>query len=433
VTDQKHQWYADHLVHDVLSWWLTNGPDDEHGGVLTCWDNAGKSLVSTDKYTWSQGRWIWLMVRVAAAARRGVLAPGTVDPEDCLRRARATATFVREHALLDDGTTAYVTDRAGNPREPSPGSGLHTSAFADCFVALGLAALAQVDGDAEAGRLAESLLLRVAARARKRAVRTDPYPVHPGFRPLSVPMILVGTGTEVWAATGSGRCADVVVAAAGELATTLRTGSHLVEMRPDDPGLADTLLARHRTPGHVLEVLWFLVNAADTVPGVAAVLAAGGTAASDGGLPDWLPDAALHALEIGWDAAHGGLFRYVDAGGGQPRGRLLDDPYERLVGDTWDTKLWWPHAEALYATALLARRGRGHLLAAWHERVRGYTLGTFPGGPGEEWVQIRARDGTPLDRVVALPVKDPFHVARALLLLAELEAGDVGHQERNPA
>ena len=54
--------------------------------------------------------------------------------------------------------------------------------------------------------------------------------------------------------------------------------------------------------------------------------------------------------------------------------------------------------------------------------MHAYTFATFPDGPGLEWTQIRSRNGKPLDEVVALPVKDPFHIARALLLLVELQA-----------
>ena len=42
---------------------------------------------------------------------------------------------------------------------------------------------------------------------------------------------------------------------------------------------------------------------------------------------------------------------------------------------------------------------------------------------GAEWLQVRDRNGRPLDRVVALPVKDPFHIARALLLVLETQNG----------
>jgi N-acylglucosamine 2-epimerase len=37
-----------------------------------------------------------------------------------------------------------------------------------------------------------------------------------------------------------------------------------------------------------------------------------------------------------------------------------------------------------------------------------------------EWIQIRDRRGQPLERVVALPVKDPYHIARNLIQVLEL-------------
>jgi N-acylglucosamine 2-epimerase len=154
--------------------------------------------------------------------------------------------------------------------------------------------------------------------------------------------------------------------------------------------------------------LWFLHHAADLAPG---------TVAAD---PDRLTDLAMHACRLDWDDEHGGLLRFVDSGGGAPAGRRTDDPYEALVVDTWDTKLWWPHAEAIYTTALLSRATARADVADWHEKLYRYTMNTFPAGPGAEWIQIRQRDGSPLDATVALPVKDPFHIARSFLLLVEL-------------
>ena len=37
-----------------------------------------------------------------------------------------------------------------------------------------------------------------------------------------------------------------------------------------------------------------------------------------------------------------------------------------------------------------------------------------------EWIQILTREGRPQEKVVALPVKDPFHIIRNLLLICEL-------------
>nr|WP_238357000.1 AGE family epimerase/isomerase [Kribbella italica] len=377
---------------------MTHGPDPEYGGVLTCWDNAGTTLVSTDKYTWSQGRWIWLTARVAAQAE--LLG---VDAERYLAQARSTAAFVRDHALLPDGSTAYVTDRAGTPKEPVAGQGTSVSVFADLFVALGFAGLAQ--HDPEWAEPAESILLSAAARIADGTFRSEPYPVPEGRASFALPMILVGVGEQVHRATGSARSLGIVRAAVGAIESTFVRGDEVIEMPPYD----DSLLGRHRAPGHTLEALWFLHHARDLAPG---------TLAAD---TDRLCDLAAHACQLDWDEEHGGLLRFVDSGGGAPAGRRTDDPYEALVAGTWDTKLWWPHAEALYTTALLARAGGRAELDHWHEWLRDYTLKTFPAGPGEEWIQIRRRDGSPLDEVVALPVKDPFHIARSLLLLAELD------------
>lgn len=394
-------WARRHLVDDVLGWWLRHGPDEEYGGVFTCWNNAGTERVSADKYTWSQGRWIWLMARVASAARRGIV---DVDPEPYLEHARRTAEFVRLNALREDGTTVYVTDRAGRPT----GDESKASVFADLFVALGFAGLADVWPESAWPELATWILVRSAERIDAGTFQSEPYPVPSGHGSFALPMILVGVGEQVFRATGDDRALAVVRDAVARIEEVHLSGTDVAEMPALAPGRDDTLLARHRAPGHVLEALWFLRHAADLAPGTLADRV------------DDLCDLAVHALQLDWDDSHGGLLRFVDRDGGEPRGRRTDDGYEALVVDTWDTKLWWPHAEALYTTGLLsAQTGRADV-AEWYERLRAYTMATFPNGPGEEWIQIRRRDGSPLEATVALPVKDPFHIARSLLLLAEL-------------
>jgi N-acylglucosamine 2-epimerase len=399
--DVDTAWVRRHLVDDVLGWWLRHGPDEEYGGVFTCWNNAGTELVSTDKYTWSQGRWVWLTARVADAAARGVL---DVDPEPYLRHARATAAFVRDHAVRPDGTTVYVTDRTGRPTG-ADGVG---SVFADLFAALGFAGLGSVERDTAWGELAISMLLAAADRIEAGTFQSEPYPVPAGHGSFALPMILVGVGEQVYRATGSERAAEVVRGAVAMIEDQHVNGTDVAEMPALTPDRSDTLLARHRAPGHVLEAVWFLRHAADLAPGTLA------DRAGD------LCDIAVHALQLDWDDEHGGLLRFVDQAGGEPRGRRTDDGYEALVVGTWDTKLWWPHAEALYTTALLSAQTGRTDVAEWYERLRAYTLATFPVGPGKEWIQIRQRDGSPLEATVALPVKDPFHIARSLLLLAEL-------------
>lgn len=412
-----------HLNSVILPWWYANGVDDELGGVLTCFDNAGSRL-SSDKYTWSQGRWAWLMGRVALAGEAGVPVLGA---DRARERAARSADFLAAHALLADGRTAYQTTRAGDP-VPQAGGALHTSVYADLFAVLGFAGAAASAGtdESETRRqgwidAAETILSSASRRVRDRTAASEPYPVPDGMRSLGQMMMMVSAAAELVKVSGSEparraatdwaqeACA-LVDESAGALPPDFAAG------RRGHPGDTGSLVARHRTPGHVLELLWFLLDAADAVPGLAGLAG------------PWMADLAVRAFELGWDEESGGLFRYVDRDGGAPAGTDRGSDYERLVRHTWSTKLWWPHAEALYASALLASRYDSPALWDWHQRVREYTFATFPLGPGGEWAQIRDREGRPLDEVVALPVKDPFHIGRALLLSAQLPREEAHHR-----
>lgn len=398
-----------HLESEVLGWWSREGADDTVGGVRTCFTNRGEPL-SGEKYTWSQGRWAWTCALVAEEIDAGRISG---DSARWRGRATRTADFLLEHAFLPDQRTSFRLSEHGEQLADESGE-YATSVFADLFAVLGLAGAARTAPDA--GRYwldqAQRTLARADASLRDRTAASAPYPVPPGFRDLAGPMTLVHVAGELHRATPSASSLPVIAAARHTLIgaeDAFLAESTWWEFRPDDPADHDTLLARHVTPGHLLELLWMLVHVGDQHPSLAVP---GAT----------LEALALRALETGWDETDGGLLRYVDRDtGGAPTGRLLQTPYEALVQRTWDTKLWWVHAEAMYSTALLARRTGSETLARWAQRVRDYTLATFPDPEGREWIQIRSRDGSPLDEVVALPVKDPMHIARSLLLLNALE------------
>ena len=90
----------------------------------------------------------------------------------------------------------------------------------------------------------------------------------------------------------------------------------------------------------------------------------------------------------------------------------------RKLGSNWLNKLWWPHSEAIYALLLALDQMGESWMEEWFWRVHDYTLKTFPNPDKSvgEWIQIRDRQGRPESKVVALPVKDPFHIVRALAL-----------------
>ena len=59
------QFYEKQLFEQVMPFWLERAIDQEYGGFYTCFTNDGKALLSKDKYVWSQGRFIWVLSKLA--------------------------------------------------------------------------------------------------------------------------------------------------------------------------------------------------------------------------------------------------------------------------------------------------------------------------------------------------------------------------------
>ncbi|GAA1640121.1 AGE family epimerase/isomerase [Nonomuraea maheshkhaliensis] len=413
-SEQPERVAREQLENVILPFWLERGIDTEHGGFYTCFDNRGRRRLSTDKFTWSQGRFVWLLARAARLAGPGLL---TADAAALARHAERGASFLLDHAVRPDGSCAYVLDERGGPAPGEDGAPppARRSVYADAFVAMGLSELTVHTGSPEHLPVIDRIVRRVADDVAAGDPPTPPYPLPPGCSGFGARMIVLNARLDQarahLAVPGGEFGLGELRAARRAMLAHREDGGLFTETFVPDPGSRDTLLARHRTPGHALEGIWMALEAGDLL----------GETDDHAGLL-----ASVSALcRSGWDDEHGGLFRYVDVSG-----RPYGGPYEDLVRRTWSTKLWWVHTEAAYATRLAAERYGDREAAGWFERVWDYTLRTFPGGAeGEEWIQIRDRTGAPLDEVVALPVKDPYHIARNLMQIVELHAsGAQGEQ-----
>ncbi len=392
------------LEGTVLPFWLQHGIDEERGGFFTCFDNRGRTRVSADKFTWSQGRFVWLLARAASLGRRGLL---RVDETALLELAARGARFLLDHALLPDGTTRFVVGRDGGT--PETADQPSRSVYADWFTVMGLAELARQTGERHWLDAATPVLARSRADHLANEAPTPPYAVPAGHEAYGPRMILANTLLVVaQAAADLGRPGEertqLAEALEAMLGHRLPDGTFSEMPGPD----ADSLVARHRVPGHAIEGIWVALEALDLL--------------GDDRSPEPLLASLDACCRLGWDPAHGGILRYTDSEGPRtPTGTTRGTPYEELVTSTWSTKLWWVHSEASAATAIAAHRYGYRPAATWFTRIWDYTLATFPGGEdGAEWIQIRDRRGAPLDQVVALPVKDPFHIARNLMQIVEL-------------
>ena len=83
-------------------------------------------------------------------------------------------------------------------------------------------------------------------------------------------------------------------------------------------------------------------------------------------------------------------------------------------------KLWWPHSEILYLWPYLYSITGDPEFEKLYQQSYDYVFTTFPNQELGEWIQIRQRDGSPQDKLVALPVKDPFHILRNFIKIVAL-------------
>lgn len=415
---QLKEKYSEELKSNLLPFWEKRCIDEKNGGYFNCFDNFGKQLISRDKYTWSQGRFLWIWSKLAQTTC------SLFSQEERMRflqYAKCGRDFLKEHVLLgeDDWRCIFLNDEFGGRKLPDGETVYDSSIYADCFVVNGFARYALSSEDAGDYLFAKNLYASCLERVQAGSFRTNPYPLSPCYRAHGISMILSDVTKEMLRAAKRFDPAYIP-----ELKRNLRELSDDVLNRfVDENGtlheivytennqFPKNLLGLHSNPGHSLEDMWFQIDAADILEEPARI--------------ERISKIAKRELEIGWDEEYGGLLHFCGIDGGRPEGDCTGLSREHTAAqvlDSWGDKLWWVHSEALYTTMLLYSRTKDPAFLDWHRRVYDYTFSHFPNPDREigEWVQILRRDGKPQDKVVALPVKDPYHIIRNMILLVEL-------------
>jgi N-acylglucosamine 2-epimerase len=373
--------YRGLLLDGVVAFWLKHGIDWQEGGVLSCMNDDG-SPVSGDKFMWSQARSVWTFSALYNRVER--------RPE-FLKVAENSIRFLLAHGRDEQGRWVYHTDRAGKVIEGA------TSIYTDCFVVYGFSEYYRAAGNADILAVARETFGRVRQRIEEPDFQeTAPYDLPIGWKSHGIPMIMTETTSELARTTADAGLETLADSYAA------RVMGHFV--RPKRKLLLEFLNDKYEElpppggtyvmPGHAIESMWFILHRARR--------------RGDRSLAQRAAEVIRWHLERGWDQEYGGIFLGIDAEGHEPFMRHADK------------KLWWPHTEALYAL-LLAHQLTGEAWSAeWYDKVESWSFAHFPMPSIGEWRQRLTREGRPTTEVIALPVKDPFHLPRAAVLILQL-------------
>jgi len=368
--------YGAELLERTVPFWLTYTIDWEHGGILTCISDEGQVL-STDKYMWSQLRAIWTF---------SALYNYIEARQEWLDVARHIYDFVKQYGRDQDGRWVFAVDDRGHVLQGA------TSIYADGFAIYGLTELARASGDQAAISLALETYENVQHRlARPGSYETVPYPLPDGVKAHGVSMIFSLVFHELGLLLNDEATLAAGLAHAEEVMTAfLRPDEGIVyEYLTLENELIDSPQGRAIFPGHAIESMWFMIHIYQHWQNQARI--------------DEATAMIKRHIEYGWDDQYGGILLSRDRAGG--------DPWWPFA----ESKLWWPHTEALYALLLAYEQSGGQWTLDWYSRVHDYAFDHYPVPIYGEWTQKLNRHGKKFTETVALPVKDPFHLPRSLI------------------
>ena len=379
-TIQRAAFYRRTLLDDVMPFWLRNGMDAEHGGIMTALDRDG-TVIDTDKSIWFQGRAAWMFATLHA----------TVEPRpEWLEAARSCLDFLGRHGRAPSGKYYFSVTRDGHPLR------MRRYVFSESFSAIAHAAYARISGDERAAGTAWrdfETYLRHSFTPGVMPPKTDP-----DTRPAKgIGSLMIGIVT-----------AQELRAHLGDRAVAGRTCSAWIDawiaeierdfMKPDleavmeqvtpDGGIIDHFDGRMLTPGHAIEAAWFIMHEG-RLRNHAAMIQTGLR------ILDWM-------WARGWDEEFGGLFYFRDLRG-------------LPVQEYWhDMKFWWPHNEAVIATLLAWCLTGEARYERMYRQVHDWSFAHFPDPEHGEWYGYLHRDGRVSVRLKGNMWKGPFHLPRML-------------------
>ncbi|MBI5566675.1 MAG: AGE family epimerase/isomerase [Chloroflexi bacterium] len=368
--------YRTELLERTIPFWLKYGLDWAYGGICTCLSDEGEVL-SGDKYVWSQLRAIWTFSALYNKIER--------KPE-YLEAATHIFNFIKDCGRNDCGEWYFCLNENGQPLFDGA-----TSIYCDGFAIYGFTEFARATGNAEAINLAQQTYDNVQPRlAQPGSYQTHPLPIPAGTKAHGISMIFASAFGELGDYLNDRAITNAALDHARQVMDVFRRPAdrRLYEFVNLDDSLLTSPPGRVVNPGHAIESMWFMLHLFQREHDQVRIQQA--------------IDTIRWHLDLGWDDEYGGLLLARDAEGS-------------FWEKKWDMKIWWPHTEALYALLLAYSISKEAWCLDWFRRIHDYAFSHFPVSEYGEWIQNLDRQGRRVNELVALPVKDPFHLARALI------------------
>lgn len=378
--------YQKTLLDDVMPFWLRHGMDCEHDGIITTLDREG-SVLDSDKSIWFQGRAGWTFATLFNTLEKR---------REYFDAAGSCIAFLDKHGYATDGKLFFSVTREGRPLR------MRRYVYSEAFAAIAHAAYFKATQDelyhqAALQDFATYLRHSFEPGLMTPKVNSETRPMI-GIAPL---MIGIVTAQELRANLGhvviSGRSAtewiDRFIFEIQQLFFKADLDVLMETVAPDG-SLMDHHDGRLLNPGHAIECAWFILHEGRLRAEKSYI------------------QLGLRILDCmwrrGWDQEHGGLFYFRD---------LHDKP----VLEYWqDMKFWWPHCEAIIATALAYEVSGDSLYSTMHQQVHDWSFRHFPDAQHGEWYGWLHRDGTLSQPAKGSLFKGPFHLPRMLWYLTQM-------------
>ncbi len=374
--------YEQELVNTVIPFWEKNCPDREYGAYFTCLDRDG-SVYDTEKFMWMQWRVVWMLSELYTKLEA---------KQEWLDLAESGYRFLTEHGKDESGRYYFSIARDGEPTMAP------YSVFSECFAVMGCAAYYRATGDesakAEAIRAFENYLQR---ESRPKGEWTKELSGRKAGKNLGFYMMKANLYVVLEECLGDTSFRQKTLDTVNTVLDEFWNDEHKVifeNIGLDGSFDLDSMIGRQLNPGHAIEAMWFIMNAA--------------ARSGNTDLINRAADVVLAELEFGWDKQFGGIYYFMD---------VLGKPHVELQ---WNMKLWWVHNEALIATAMAYKLTGRAEFADWFEKIHDWTWSRFPDAEYGEWYAYLDRYGKPTHSLKGGKWKGFFHLPRMLLVCRNL-------------